>query len=81
MNNAHINWCQLINFHLTALYLFFFPIRAWLLGFVLQNSLRGLLLEIIPEPSFDPRLDFGLVSDKILNCPKFLPRVQLSASI
>lgn len=23
MNNAHINWRQLINFHLTALYLFF----------------------------------------------------------
>lgn len=23
MNNAHINWCQLINFHFTPLYFFF----------------------------------------------------------
>lgn len=45
MNNAHINWCQLINFRLTALY---FSIRVWLLRFVLQNSLRRLLLQIIP---------------------------------
>lgn len=49
MNNAHINWCQLINFRLTALY---FSIRVWLLRFVLQNSLRRLLLQIIPAPLF-----------------------------
>lgn len=32
MNNAHINWCQLINFRLTALY---FSIKVWRLHFVL----------------------------------------------
>lgn len=52
MNNAHINWCQLINFHLTALY---FSIRVWLLRFVLQNSLRRFLLQIIPAPPFHPQ--------------------------
>lgn len=54
MNNAHINWCQLINFRLTALY---FSIRVWLLRFVLQNSLIGLPLQIIPvlpQPTHPP---------------------------
>lgn len=52
MNNAHINWCQLINFRLTALY---FSIRVWLLRFVLQKSLRRLLLQIIPAHPFHPQ--------------------------
>lgn len=54
MNNAHINWCQLINFHLTALY---FSIRVWLLRFVLQSSLRRFLLQIIPAPLFHPQAE------------------------
>lgn len=77
MNNAHINWCQLINFRLTALY---FSIRVWLLRFVLQNSLRRFLLQIIPAsppPPFflfpstarEPFLD--LRNDKIINRLKF----------
>lgn len=56
MNNAHINWCQLINFRLTALY---FSIRVWLLRFVLQNSLRRLLLQMIPASTNPPPPHFS----------------------
>lgn len=62
MNNAHINWCQLINFRLTALY---FSIRVWLLRFVLQNSLRRLLLQIIPaSPPHTPLFPFSIHSQR-----------------